>query len=116
MQASAVLTCVFQIAELSECAGSRALAWIGREFPRFDPLRGNVVATPDEEGQTALCELAWLLWVLKERASCKGDPKVDRCIAYLANAYERPSFHAYMLHGHPLAFTGHLIVYLSLMA
>ena len=93
--------------------GKRALGWIHREFPVFDPFNGFPGKTPDEASQTALVELALATLVFKKFQILHHDPRLDRWLDYIFRAYSRPAFHEFMFSGHPLALTGHVVLWLA---
>ena len=90
------------------------MAWIDRDLSRFEAFPGSVCEPPDEATQTVFCEFALLLLVLGRQARFADDRRLRRWLAHLIAAYQQPVFHAYLLVGHPLAFTGHLILWLAL--
>jgi hypothetical protein len=90
----------------------RSFTWLITWFPklRINPNDGS----PCEHVQTAFAELAWLLIILRRDKFRSNDPRLQVCIEHLADAYSYPTFHNYMLSGHPLAFAGHLLIWTSL--
>jgi hypothetical protein len=96
-----------------DTVGSRALAWLEKEYVRFDVFQDLVAGHPNEARQTAVCELAFALLVLSRDRRLLRDDRVSRLADCLFHIYRNPSFHSYIFDGHPLAFTGHLITWLA---
>jgi hypothetical protein len=93
--------------------GSLALGWLEREFPRLEVFGDLVGGHPDEARQTAVCEAALAILVLHREGRIPTADRTSRLTDYVLDVYQRPAFHTYVLDGHPLAFTGHLIAWLA---
>lgn len=98
---------------MRERAGSKAIAWLDREFPSFDLGQTGEGMAPDEATQTAFGEVAWLTLVLSREGRCAGEGHMVRWLEHIADAYQQPGFCGYVFTGHPLAFTGHLVLWLA---
>lgn len=100
-------------APVSEIAGQRAFDWLASKFPRFDLGTAEPADIPDEASQTVFIEVAWLALALARGERFTDDERLQRCVNHVLRAYRSPGFHRYILSGHPLAFAGHLVLWIA---
>lgn len=89
------------------------MKWLTGQFIRFDPFQGRPDLPPDEADQTVVCEFALLCLLLEDRHGRIPHPSVGQCLEKICKIYENQAFHNYIFTGSPMAFTGHLIVWLA---
>ena len=95
-------------------AGGKALTWIAAKRQFFDPYRASEVAK--EPAQTALSELALMDVILRPRLAkpSAARTQLDQCMEVINAVYSRSDFHSFPFVNEPLAFTGHLVIWLAL--
>lgn len=97
---------------LSQTVASRAFEWIIANLSRFDPFSWKPVL--GEQSQTALAELALMCFLLSRHNDPNKDLRLAKCLDVLEHAYKQPPFHEYIFRIDKRAFSGHLLIWLSL--